>query len=91
MDQALNATKNREFVQDFMSGVPQSEYGNTDDPDGGLSRPGIERIKAAMLATVYDGPVSERLLTIFTESGDEGIKNAAAYGKVCRTWLRRRP
>lgn len=75
LDQAINSTANRALVRSFLDGLPETERAALLDQSGHLNAQGVERLKMALFAKTYPGDSGQRLLQIFSESIDPGIKN----------------
>ena len=67
----LSGAENREFVRGFLAMLPADERAELIAPDGGLSRRGLERLRAALLALAVG---DERVLRLALEEVDSEVK-----------------
>lgn len=72
----IEAAANRPFVRAFMEALPPSEHGGLVQASGEISKAGIDRIRAAMLARAYG---DADFLAKLTEATDS---NVVAIGKA---------
>jgi len=77
-DQALRAPRNREVVQRFLELLSPAERAALVDAQGMLNGQGLERLKAALFARIYEGPAGEALLQSIFESLDSDIRTLEA-------------
>jgi hypothetical protein len=75
LTEALTAEKNIPFVLQLIKSIPQGETSRLVDKVGMPSEEGIQRVANALFAKTYQGAEGARLLQLFTESADPGVKN----------------
>ena len=71
-DPTRSITENTDFIREFARSIQQNELGQFMDKNGVISRAGINRIVAALLAKAFNDPA---LLDKFTESWDDNMRN----------------
>lgn len=75
INEALQSSDNKTLVDDFLAGLG-NEGARLRDPEGGLTRNGLERLQAALFAKVFGvGETGTRLIRTFFESPDPTIAN----------------
>lgn len=75
----LTTVKNAAFVRNFLDGLPVAERNQLVDSKGVLSKEGVRRLQAAILAKAYGGtPESNQTLGRLLESTGEEIKGPLA-------------
>ncbi len=74
ISEALRKVANKDIVQEFASGLPDTERNAITSEEGTISGKGIERIKWAMLYKTYSGMAGERLISMFSESTSDDVK-----------------
>lgn len=72
----VSSRKNQQFVRAFLKSIAPSERAALVDEDGALSRAGVRRVEAAMLAAAYGDPAFVARLTEATDPGMKSIGNA---------------
>ena len=84
VEQALRNNKNQELVDAWFEGLPETQRGAMIDEDGNLSELGLTRLTNAILAKTFPGDAGNRMLKVFIEVTDPGIKNieSAVYAAL---------
>jgi hypothetical protein len=75
IDKALKSPENREFVNDFLSTVPDNERATLLTRDGSLNQMGLYRAKAAVYTRTFQGESGERMAESLLENLDPDLKN----------------
>jgi len=75
IDQALRATRNSNFVREFLGGLPETERAQLVRANGTLNQRGLHRMKAAVFTKVFPGEAGERIADTFLEGLDSTTKN----------------
>lgn len=77
LEEAIRAAGNRGFVRSFVSGLPRNDQGAMADARGNLSRLGVQRIKAALLAAFFKSSESgpgQQMVNLALEAVDVNVK-----------------
>ena len=75
IEQVLKGREARSLVDDFFYKIPANERPAMFDETGRVSQAGIERIRNALFARVYEGESGDSLLAAFVEFTDDAGRN----------------
>lgn len=75
IEDALRASRNRAFVQSFLSKLSQNEQARMVDAKGVLNQDGVRRATMALFVATFPGDVGLRLAEKFFESTDINVRN----------------
>lgn len=76
IDQALGSPRNAEVVRQFLKDLPANDRNAMITANGSKLTPaGVTRLKAAILAHVFQGEDGQNLVVAATESSDSNVKN----------------
>ncbi len=75
IEDALRASRNKSFVQSFLSKLSQNEQARLVDAKGQLNQDGVRRATMALFVATFSGDVGLRLAEKFFESTDLNVRN----------------
>ena len=84
----VGAVANRDFVRGWLTTLTQSDRGAVIDAQGSLSRQGVDRLQAALIARAYDDP---HLVARLAESAENDSKTIGrVLTDLAPDWIRLR-
>lgn len=75
IEDALRSSRNREFINRFMAGLPEQEQARLFDAQGRLNQDGIRRATMAIFTSAFIGDSGLRLAELAFESIDMDVRN----------------
>ena len=75
IEASLISPSNRHIIKQFVDSLPHNARGGILNDKGEITPAGISRLKTALFGKTYIGDDAERLMKMFTESMDSGIRN----------------